>query len=114
MSKMTDAVNELIKTNQSVVTQQTTLHTLEYENKTLNCRVQKLEYEQNKLKTKFDSIENKGLEYSVIIRGIIETVSEDTSLLMEKVNKELSKTIDARSDWERLKLAKEIDLVKCR
>ena len=50
MSKMTDAVNELIKTNQAVVTQQTTMHALEYENKTLNCSVQKLEYEQNKLK----------------------------------------------------------------
>ena len=73
-----------------------------------------MEYEQNKLKTKLDSIENKGLECSVIIRGIIETVSEDTSVLMEKVYKELSKTIDARSEWERLKLAKEIDLVKCR
>ena len=50
MSKMTDAVNELIKTNRSVVNQQTTLHALEFENKALNCRVQKLEYEQNKLK----------------------------------------------------------------
>ena len=33
---------------------------------------------------------------------------------MEQVYRELSKTIDARSDYERLKLAKEIDLVKCR
>ena len=114
MSKMTDTVNELIKTNQAVVTQQTAMHALEYENKTLNCRVQKLKYEQNKLKTKLDKIEHKGLECSVIIRGIIETMNEDTSSLMEQVYKELSKTIDARSDWEKLKLAKEMDLVKCR
>ena len=90
------------------------MHALEYENKTLNCRVQKLEYEQNKLKTKLDNIEHKGLECSVIIRGIIETMNEDTSSLMEQVYKELSKTIDAHSDWEKLKLAKEMDLVKCR
>ena len=114
MGKMTDAVNELIKTNQAVVTQQTAMHALEYENKTLNCRVQKLEYEQNKLKTKLDNIEHKGLECSVIIRGIIETMNKDTSSLMEQVYKELSKTIDAHSDWEKLKLAKEMDLVKCR
>ena len=50
MSKMTDAVIELIKTNQSVITQQTTLHALEHEKKVLNYRVQKLEHEQDKLK----------------------------------------------------------------
>ena len=114
MSKMTEAVNELITTNKAVVTQQSAIQALEYENKTLNCRVQKLEYEQNKLKTKLDTIENKGLECSVIIRGIIETTSEDTSSLMEQVYRELSKTIDARSDYEKLKLAKEINLVKCK
>ena len=98
MSKMTDAVNELIKINRSVVTQQTTLHTLEHENKALNYRVQKLEHEQDKLKNKFYVIENKGLESCVIIRGITESISEDTSSLMENVYKELSRTIDARSE----------------
>ena len=72
MSKMTDAVNELIKTNRSVVTQQTTLHALEHENKALSYRVRKLEHEQDKLKNKLDVIENKGLESCVIIRGITE------------------------------------------
>ena len=95
MSKMTEAVNELIKTNCSVVTQQTTLHALELENKVLNCRVQKLKHEQNKLKSKLDVIENKELESCVIIRGITKTSGEDTSSLMEKVYRELSKTIDA-------------------
>ena len=110
----TDAVNELIKTNHSVVTQQTTLHALEHENKALNYWVQKLEYEQDKLKSKLDMIENKGLESCVIIRGITESISEDTSSLMENVYRELSKTIDARSEWERMKLAKEMDIIKCR
>ena len=41
MSKMTDAVNELIKTNQAVVTQQSVIHALEYENKTLNSKTAK-------------------------------------------------------------------------
>lgn len=62
MSKMTDAVNEVIKTNRSVLNQQSTLHALEFKNKVLNCRVQKLEDEQNKLKNKLDIIENKGLD----------------------------------------------------
>ena len=100
MSKMTDAVNELIKTNRSVVTQQSTLHALEHENKALSYRVQKLEHEQDKLKNKLDVIENKGLESCVIIRGITESTSEDKSSLMEKVYKELSRTIYARSEWE--------------
>ena len=97
-----------------MVTQQTTLHALEHENKALNYRVQKLEYEQDKLKNKLDVIENKGLESCVIIRGIIESISEDTSSLMENVYKELSKTIDARSEWERMKLAKEMNIIKCK
>ena len=114
MSKMTEAVNELIKTNKAVVTQQNAIQALEYENKTLNCRVQKLEYEQNKLKTKLDHIETKNLECSVIIRGITETAYEDTSTLMEQVYVELSNTIDARTDHAKLKLAKEINLVRCK
>ena len=113
MSKMTDAVNELIKTNRSVVSQQSTLHALEHENKALNYRVQKLEKEHDKLKNKLDGIENKGLESCVIIRGITETISEDTSSLMEKVYRELSKTIGARLEWKRMKLAKEMDIMKC-
>ena len=32
---------------------------------------------------------------------------------MEKVYRELSKTIDASAEWERLKLAKEMNMVKC-
>ena len=52
MSKMTDVVNELIKTNHSVVSQQSTLHALEHENKALNYWVQKLEKEHDKLKNK--------------------------------------------------------------
>ena len=91
MSKMTDAVNELIKTNHSVVSQQSTLHALEHENKALSYRVQKLEHEQDKLKNKLEVIENKGLESCLIIRGITETVSEDTSSLMERIYRELSK-----------------------
>ena len=114
MSKMTDAVNELIKTNRSVVFQQSTLHALEHENKALSYWVQKLKHEQDKLKNKLEVIENKGLESCLIIRGITETVSEDTSSLMEKIYRELSKTIDARSDWERIKLAKEMTIIKCK
>ena len=114
MSTMTDIVHALIKTNCSVVTQQTALHALKFENKALNCRVQKLEYEQDKLKSKLNVIENKGLESCVIIRGISESASEDTSSLMQKVYKELSKTVDAQTEWERLKLAKEMDIIKCK
>ena len=114
MSKMTEAVNELIKTNKAVVTQQNAIQALEYENKTLNCRVQKLEYEQNKLKTKLDHIETKNLKCSVIIRGITEMAYEDTSTLMEQVYAELSNTIDARTNHAKLKLAKEINLVRCK
>ena len=59
-------------------------------------------------------IENKGLASCVIIRGITESISEDTSSLMENVYKELSRTIDARSEWERMKLAKEMDIIQCK
>ena len=49
----------------------------------------------------------------MIIRGITKTASGDTSSLMEKVYRELSKSIDARAEWERLKLAKKMNMVKC-
>ena len=111
---MTMAVNELIKSNQALVTQHNNIGNLANENKVLSHKVHQLEQEQNKLKNKIDSIENRTLSNCITITGIPEENGEDIGSLKEKVYYELSKTIDARTEWDRMKLANKMIIVKCK
>ena len=69
VNTMTNAVNELIKSNQSMMKQWINMDNLAFENQVLNTKFQRLEYEQSKI----DNIENKGLENCLIMRGISES-----------------------------------------
>ena len=114
VNKMTTAVNELVKSNQALVAQQTSIGNLEIENKVLSNKVHRLEVEQHKLKNKIDNIENRSLSNCILIKGVPDEMDEDIGSLTEKVYYELSKTIDARTDKERRKLAREMVIVKCK
>ena len=114
VNKMTTAVNELIKSNQALVAQQTNIGNLEVENKALSNKVHRFEVEQNKLKNKIDNIENRSLSNCILIKGIHDEMDEDIGSLTEKVYYELSKIIDARTDRDRRKLANEMVIVRCK
>ena len=114
VNKMTTAVNELIKSNQALVAQQTNIGNLEIENKVLSNKVHHLEVEQHKLKNKIDNIENCSLSNCILIKGVPDEMDEDIGSLTEKVYYELSKTIDARTEKERRKLAHEMVIVRCK
>ena len=111
---MTTAVNELIKSNQTLVTQHNNIGNLANDNKVLSHKVHQLEQEQNKLKNKIDSIENHTLSNCITIKGIPEENGEDIGSLKEKVYYELSKTIDARTERDQMKLANKMIIVKCK
>ena len=78
-----------------------TMDDLTQENRTLATRINRLENEHYKLKDKFDKIENKELELSIILQGIEEQEEEDEAQLTEYVYYELSFTIDSMSEHER-------------
>ena len=114
VNKMTTAVNELVKSNQALVAQQSSIGNLEVENKVLSNKVHRLEIEQHKLKNKIDNIENRSLSNCILIKGVPDEMDEDIGTLTKKVYYELSKTIDARTDRDRRKLAKEMVIVRCK
>ena len=114
VDKMTSSVNELIKSNQALATQHTNIGSLEIENRKLNNKIHKLEIEQNKLKSKLDNIENRTLSNCIQLKGVNDELGEDVGTLTDKVYYELSKTIDAKSDRDRRKLANQMVLVKCK
>ena len=64
-------------------------------------------------KKKLDRIENRGLENHLLLKGISESVDEDTSNLMNTVYHELSKTIDASNEREWLRQVREMNITKC-
>ena len=66
------------------------------------------------MKDKFDKIENKELELSIIFQGIEEQDEEDEAQLTEYVYYELSFTIDSMSEHERWRQIKQMEITRCR
>ena len=90
-----------------------TMDGLTQKNRTLTTRINRLENEHYKLKDKFDKIENKELEHSIILRGI-EEQDEDETQLTKVVYYELSYTIDSHSEHERWRQIKQMEITRCK
>ena len=105
VNMMTNAVNELIKSNKSMMEKRVNMDSLTTENKVLSSEIEKLKHEQSKLKKKLHSIENRGLENQLLLKGVVENADEDPSILMNIVYHELSKLLmppTKRSNYDRL------------
>ena len=113
MESMTSAVTKLIESNEAMIKHKETMDGLTQENRTLTTRINRLENEHYKLKDKFDKIENKELEHSIILQGI-EEQDEDETQLTEVVYYELSYTIDSHSEHERWRQIKQIEITRCK
>ena len=114
MESMTSAVTKLIESNEAMIKHKETMDGLTQENRTLTTRINRLENEHYKLKHKFDKIENKELEHSVILQGIEEQDDEDETQLTEFVYYELSYTIDSHSEHERWRQIKQMEITRCK
>ena len=114
MESMTSAVTRLIESNDTLIKHKETMDDLTQENRTLATRINRLENEHYKLKDRFDKIENKELEHSIIIQGIKEQEDEDETNLTEYVYHELSFTIDSQSEHERWRQIKQMEITRCR
>ena len=101
MESMTYAVTRLIESNEAMIKHKETMDDLIQENRTLATRINRLENEDYKLKDKFNKIENKELEHSIILQGIEEQGEEDEAQLTEYLYYELSYTIDSQSEHKR-------------
>ena len=114
MESMTSAVTRLIESNEAMIKHKETMDDLTQENRTLATRINRLENEHYKLKDRFDKIENKELEHSIILQGIEEQEEDDETNLTEYVYYELSYTIDSQSEHERWRQIKEIEITRCK
>ena len=114
MKSMTSAVTRLIESNEAMIKHKETMDDLTQENRTLATRINRLENEHYKLKDKFDKMEDKELEHSIILQGIEEQEEEDKTGLTEYVYYELSYTIDSQSEHERWRQIKQMEITRCR
>ena len=114
MESMTSAVTRLIESNEAMIKHKETMDDLTQKNRALATRINRLENEHYKLKDKFDKIENKELEHSIILQGIKEHEEEDEAQLTEYVYYELSFTIDSMSEHERWRQIKQMEITRCR
>ena len=74
MESMTSVVTRLITSNEVMIKHKELTDELTQENHTVTTRINRLENEHYKLRDKFDKIENKELEHSIILQGIEEKV----------------------------------------
>ena len=114
MESMTSAVTRLIESNEAMIKHKEVMDDLTQENRTLATRINRLESEHYKLKDKFDKIENKELEHSIILQGIEEQEDADETGLTEYVYYELSYTIDSQSEHERWRQIKQMEITRCK
>ena len=114
MESMTSADTRLIESNEAMIKHKEAMDDLAQENRTLATRINRLENEHYKLKDKFDKIENKELELSIILQGIKEQEEEDKVQLTEYVYYELSFTIDSMSEHERWRQIKQMEITRWR
>ena len=83
---------------------------LTQENRALATRINRLENEHHKLKDKFDEMENKELEHSIILHGIKKNEESEESLA-ENIYYKLSYTIDDYSENERWRKIKLMEII---
>ena len=112
MESMTSAVTRLIESNEAMIKHKETMDDLTQENRTLVTRRNRLENEHYKLKDKFNKIENKELEHSIILQDIEEQEDEDETSLTKYVYYEY--TIDSQSEHERWRQIKQMGITRCR
>ena len=87
---------------------------LQEENKRLNRRLFNLEHTNKKLTSKITAIENKSLENNLIIKGITDEKWEKEASAVSKVYQEISATIEAENEEERMTAIKQMGLRRCR
>ena len=60
--------------------------------------MQRLESEQDRLKSKLDAMEQKGLDHCLVIHGIPENANDNKQDCIEKIHIELACTIEANEE----------------
>ena len=104
MKNITSSITKAVAEDPEIKQQKRNISQLQTENLRLTRKVQVLDSEYNKLKTRINTIEQKSLDHT-LIRGIVENQEETETNMKDNIFCELSETVVRETNDEKLKTA---------
>ena len=84
------------------------------ENVKLNNELTHIKSEMCNFQRKINQLEDRSLEQNLIFQGISETIPDDVEVRVDKIYNAISNTINRDTQEERLRLAREVEIIKTR
>ena len=114
IEKVTASVNKIIEANPIVQAHSSSIIELKAEAANNKSNIVGLNKEQEELKAKLISIENRTLENCLVFRGLAESEYEKESETRKKVKNTLKNLISSNSDEETKQAINNIEIRRCR
>ena len=114
LKTLTGSINKVVAEDPEIKKHKRNISQLQTENLRLTQKVQVLDNEYNKLKTRINTIEQKALDHTLILRRIAEIQEETESSLKDGIFAELSQTIAGDSYEEKLSTARCMEIRCCK
>ena len=102
LKNITSSITKAVAEDPEIKKQKHNISQLQTENLRLTRKVQVLDSEYNKLKTRINTIEQKSLDHTLIIRGIVENQEETETSMKDSIFGELSETVVGETYEEKI------------
>ena len=114
IEKVTTSVNKIIEANLVIQTHSTAISELQKDSVKTQTSVNKINKDQEDLKAKLISIENRTLENCLVFRGLPESEYEKESKTRKKIKETLKNLISSNSDEEAEQTVKNFEIRRCK
>ena len=114
IKNITSTITKAVSEDPEIARQKRNISHLQTENQRLTRKVQVLDTEYHKLKRRINIIEQKGLDHTLIIRGIMEAQDETETSIKDSVFAELAETVVGETQYEKVQIARRMEIKRCR
>ena len=114
LKNITSSITKAVAEDPEIKQQKRNISQLQTENLHLTRKVQVLDSEYNKLKTRINTIEQKSLDHTLKIRGIVENQEETETSMKDSIFRELSETVVGETYDEKLNTARRMEIKRCK
>ena len=114
IEKVTASVNKIIEANPVIQTHSNAIAKLQKDSMKNQTSVNKINKDQEELKAKLISIENRTLENCLVFRGLPESEYEKESKTRKKIKESLKNLISSNSDEEAEQTVKNFEIRRCK
>ena len=109
-----DKIDNLLVLKTTMENQEGHITQLKHENVKLNNELTHIKSEMCNFQRKINQLEDRSLEQNLIFQGISETIPDDVEARVDKIYNAILNTINRDTQEERLRLAREVEIIKTR